>query len=221
MMMTLNMCPRFGLLVLYVHDISDIMIDLLKLTNYLKLDSERGVPLVEPVFVTNLITWVYFRMYLLPYTIVYQGAYQGFTCSYALFRSFADGGDLSVSYCYEIIFIHDSISHIRDPTHMLKPPIPATIPSQTPTKPSFPRVSATIARLNVQLKLRIDDSSLHTVPRPFVWCCGCGLTVVTLVRVAQAHCYHTGRGCSGSGTRGGRSVPGDPLLGDHRNIAAR
>jgi len=75
---------RFGLLVLYVHDVSDIMIDLLKLTNYLKLDIERGVPLVEPVFVTNLITWVYFRMYLLPYVIVYQGTMGGYECAQVL-----------------------------------------------------------------------------------------------------------------------------------------
>jgi len=88
---------RFGLLVLYVHDISDIMIDLLKLTNYLKLDFERGIPLVEPVFITNLITWVYFRMYLLPYVIVYQGVYQGYLCSCEVTNTLSGGGDLEAA----------------------------------------------------------------------------------------------------------------------------
>lgn len=81
---------RFGLLVLFIHDISDISIDLLKLTNYLKLDADRGCYLVEPIFVTNLLTWMYYRMYVLPYTIVYRGVYAGIECAYAIHHNSGD-----------------------------------------------------------------------------------------------------------------------------------
>ena len=33
---------RIGTVVLYLHDLSDIMVDLLKLTNYMKLEGPKG-----------------------------------------------------------------------------------------------------------------------------------------------------------------------------------
>ena len=38
---------RIGTVVLYLHDLSDIMVDLLKLTNYMKLEGPKGGFLVE------------------------------------------------------------------------------------------------------------------------------------------------------------------------------
>jgi len=74
---------RFGLIVLFVHDVSDIWIDLLKIFNYLKLQDAAGFFLVEGVFTCNLISWVYFRLYIFPFKIV-RSAFDAMTCAYAL-----------------------------------------------------------------------------------------------------------------------------------------
>eukprot|EP00656_Telonema_subtile_P024378 TRINITY_DN2652_c0_g1_i4.p1 TRINITY_DN2652_c0_g1~~TRINITY_DN2652_c0_g1_i4.p1 ORF type:complete len:415 (-),score=86.28 TRINITY_DN2652_c0_g1_i4:239-1483(-) len=66
---------RFGLAVLWVHDVSDIPIDLLKLTNYLKLEGSAGFFAVETSFVSCLISWMYLRLYLFPMQLVYKGGY--------------------------------------------------------------------------------------------------------------------------------------------------
>jgi len=57
---------RIGILVLYVHDASDITVDLLKLTNYLDLAGNNGPPIVEAVFATNLVSWIYYRLWIYP-----------------------------------------------------------------------------------------------------------------------------------------------------------
>ena len=49
------------------HDSSDIVIDLLKITNYMKLEGPRHLFLVELCFITNLFTWGYARLYLYGY----------------------------------------------------------------------------------------------------------------------------------------------------------
>merc|ERR1740130_1597410 len=65
---------RFGLMVLLVHDLSDIPIDLLKLTNYLKLEDKAGFFIVEIVFALNLCSWIYLRLYTFPVKIIWRGA---------------------------------------------------------------------------------------------------------------------------------------------------
>jgi ceramide synthetase len=57
---------RVGLLVLYVHDVSDITVDLLKMINYLKLENRAGWFLSEAIFVINLVCWVYWRLWIFP-----------------------------------------------------------------------------------------------------------------------------------------------------------
>lgn len=68
-----------GLIVLLVHDATDIFIDLLKLTNYLKLTDAHGFFLVEIAFTMNLVSWFYFRLYKFPMEVIYKGAWLGGT----------------------------------------------------------------------------------------------------------------------------------------------
>jgi ceramide synthetase len=56
-------CLRYGLVVLFLHDVSDVPIDLLKMSNYLGLDSKSGLYLTELSFVATLAGWVYFRFF--------------------------------------------------------------------------------------------------------------------------------------------------------------
>jgi len=55
-----------GLIVLFLHDSSDIVTDLLRMVNFLGLDGSSGTFLVEAFFFTNLVTWAYARMWLFP-----------------------------------------------------------------------------------------------------------------------------------------------------------
>jgi hypothetical protein len=61
---------RVGVLVLYVHDVSDIFLDMLKLINYLKLEGARGFFATEIAFALNLISWIYWRLYQFPLRVV-------------------------------------------------------------------------------------------------------------------------------------------------------
>ena len=63
---------RVGLVVLFIHDISDITVDLLKMVNYLKLDGAHSYFLVEIIFVVNLVQWIYWRLYVYPVKILYS-----------------------------------------------------------------------------------------------------------------------------------------------------
>ena len=62
---------RVGLLVLYVHDVSDIFVDLLKMVNYLKVDGMRGWMLTEISYVTCILSWMYYRLYQFPFRAIY------------------------------------------------------------------------------------------------------------------------------------------------------
>jgi hypothetical protein len=66
---------KIGLAVLYVHDASDIFIDIMKCTNYLGLESRHGYFVVEAAYVANLFSWGYFRLYVLPMHILYSTLY--------------------------------------------------------------------------------------------------------------------------------------------------
>eukprot|EP00808_Paulinella_micropora_P032231 g82017.t1 len=57
---------RIGVLVLYLHDVSDIFVDMLKITNYMKLEDKKYFFLVEISLVSLLGTWVWWRMYNYP-----------------------------------------------------------------------------------------------------------------------------------------------------------
>lgn len=61
---------RVGLLVLLVHDGSDIPADILKMVNYMGLDEKSGLYLTEISFVTTLFSWAYYRLYLFPFHVL-------------------------------------------------------------------------------------------------------------------------------------------------------
>ena len=50
---------RLGVLVMLLHDASDIVVDVLKLFNYLGLEGRRHFFAVEATFATNFVTWAY------------------------------------------------------------------------------------------------------------------------------------------------------------------
>ena len=64
---------RLGVVVMLLHDASDIVIDVLKLCNYLGLEGRRHFFAVEATFATNFVTWAYARLYLLPVHVVWRG----------------------------------------------------------------------------------------------------------------------------------------------------
>jgi hypothetical protein len=68
---------RVGTVVLLLHDSSDIVADLLKLANYLKLEGSKGLFLVEALFLGNLASWAYTRLYLYPLRVLWQGVWKG------------------------------------------------------------------------------------------------------------------------------------------------
>lgn len=66
---------RIGIVVLFIHDISDIPIDCLKLSNYLKLEERKGFFIVEMCYALVMTSWPYMRLYLFPYYVIYRGVY--------------------------------------------------------------------------------------------------------------------------------------------------
>lgn len=61
---------RVGLLVLWVHDVSDVLVDLLKMVNYLKLESFKGFFASEITYVSCVVGWVYWRLYQFPFRVI-------------------------------------------------------------------------------------------------------------------------------------------------------
>ena len=62
---------RIGLLVLYVHDVSDVFVDLLKLSNYLKLEGPRCFFGTEIAYVATVTGWMYWRLYQYPVRVIW------------------------------------------------------------------------------------------------------------------------------------------------------
>ncbi|GMH97148.1 hypothetical protein TL16_g13337, partial [Triparma laevis f. inornata] len=70
---------RCGIMVLFLHQTSDIILNLCQSTHYLGWDSESfpgGVPVAEVLFVCNLVSWIITRLYLLPFTIIRSTIYE-------------------------------------------------------------------------------------------------------------------------------------------------
>lgn len=104
-----------GTLILFVHDSSDVVLDLMKMCNYLKLEDMHGFFITEIMFVTNtLVTWPYLRMYKFPYYIVYEGvllAYGGKCGAEGVEGTVArcmSGGTCFTSFCFLslLAFLH-------------------------------------------------------------------------------------------------------------------
>lgn len=65
---------RIGLIVVFIHDISDIFVDSLKLINYLKLEGPRGWYGSEIAYVSCVLSWMYWRLWEYPFRVI-KGAY--------------------------------------------------------------------------------------------------------------------------------------------------
>jgi TLC domain len=53
-----------------VHDVSDILVDVLKMVNYLKLESKQGFFASELAYASCVAGWVYWRLYRFPFTAI-------------------------------------------------------------------------------------------------------------------------------------------------------
>lgn len=55
---------RFGMLILVVHDLSDVFLDVMKMANYLKIEGPSGLFATEIAFVVNTyVSWPFLRFY--------------------------------------------------------------------------------------------------------------------------------------------------------------
>lgn len=67
-----------GMIVLVVHDISDIVLDLMKMANYLKMEGMHGFFITEIMFVLNTyVSWPYLRLYVYPMYVIH-GTFIGY-----------------------------------------------------------------------------------------------------------------------------------------------
>lgn len=64
---------HLGLLILFLHDFSDILIDTLKLLNLCKISGSEDYFLLETEYVLTCAVWSYERLYLLPYLFLQKG----------------------------------------------------------------------------------------------------------------------------------------------------
>jgi ceramide synthetase len=55
---------RFGIVVLFLHDVSDVAVDLLKMANYLGADDRSGLFLSETFYIATMLSWGYCRFWL-------------------------------------------------------------------------------------------------------------------------------------------------------------
>lgn len=55
---------------MYVHDVSDIFVDAMKMANYLKLEGRRGWFASEALYACTMVAWVYYRLYVFPVSII-------------------------------------------------------------------------------------------------------------------------------------------------------
>jgi TLC domain len=61
---------RIGVLVMFVHDVSDIFVDLLKLVNYIQLEGPNGFYATEISYVLCVLSWLYWRLYEYPFRVI-------------------------------------------------------------------------------------------------------------------------------------------------------
>ena len=67
-----------GMLVLLVHDSSDVVLDMMKLANYFKLENAHGLYITEFWFFMNtFVSWPLLRLYYFPKMVIYDGVIVG------------------------------------------------------------------------------------------------------------------------------------------------
>lgn len=85
-----------GMLVLLVHDCSDIFLDMMKLANYFKLENSHGYFITEFCFFMNtFVSWPLIRLYYFPVKVIYEGTFVGYgsQCGY---------GNSILERCYNV-----------------------------------------------------------------------------------------------------------------------
>ncbi|RMX62251.1 hypothetical protein DD238_000833 [Peronospora effusa] len=60
-----------GVIVLLLHDMTDIPLDMLKMANYLKMEGVPGLFASEILFVVTIVLWFYYRIYQYPIKLLY------------------------------------------------------------------------------------------------------------------------------------------------------
>eukprot|EP00461_Guttulinopsis_vulgaris_P000413 UN00413 len=68
---------RIGTVVLFVHDVSDIGIDFLKLSNYLAIEGPQHFFAVEAAYFFTMVMWFYYRLWYFPYYLIWNGPVWG------------------------------------------------------------------------------------------------------------------------------------------------
>ena len=95
-----NNYMRVGTVVLFLHDSSDIFLDLLKICNYLKLEGKKGHFIVECAFFVDLLVWAYTRLYIFPVRVVWVIACHGFPNTTSLRSMYWTASSLlSILFC--------------------------------------------------------------------------------------------------------------------------
>lgn len=68
-----------GMLVLIVHDSSDVVLDAMKLANYFKLENAHGFFITEVLFFLNtFVSWPLLRLCYFPKMVIYEGVIVGY-----------------------------------------------------------------------------------------------------------------------------------------------
>merc|ERR1712130_21817 len=62
--------PNIGVIVLYIHDCSDIFVDFTKMVNYLKLEGKASFFISEINYFACTFAWLYYRLYIFPFIII-------------------------------------------------------------------------------------------------------------------------------------------------------
>mmetsp|Transcript_11780 Transcript_11780/g.19182 ORF Transcript_11780/g.19182 Transcript_11780/m.19182 type:complete len:352 (-) Transcript_11780:796-1851(-) len=85
-----------GMLVLIVHDSSDVLLDMMKLANYFKLETSHGYFITEICFFLNtFVSWPLLRLYYFPRRVIYEGTIVGY-------GHHCGEGDSVLERCYNV-----------------------------------------------------------------------------------------------------------------------
>eukprot|EP00039_Didymoeca_costata_P014834 m.244738 g.244738 ORF g.244738 m.244738 type:complete len:343 (-) comp16106_c0_seq8:73-1101(-) len=100
-----NGAMRVGLVVMFLHDSSDIVGDLLKMFNYLGLDEKSGLYITEMFFIGNLISWAYTRLYQFPLAVIYEMTFNDVMPHFRLQENPASMMSLSVCHVMLVVLL--------------------------------------------------------------------------------------------------------------------
>ncbi|GMH48883.1 hypothetical protein TrRE_jg4243 [Triparma retinervis] len=88
---------RVGCIILFLHQVSDIVLNICQLCHYLGWDADHfplHIPVAEALFAVNILSWIYTRLYILPtvctvsvFTVMHDNEYCG---DYSQGRYFCD-----------------------------------------------------------------------------------------------------------------------------------